>query len=294
MTTNACADWDFTLGCDAIAFEELKTKLGATCKKWHFQKEKGEKTGYLHYQGRVSLKIKNRKGPNITKGIRWSPTVKENMGILDYVTKEHTRIEGPWAHDDPEVYIPRQYRNIKLYKWQESIKGSANIPDDRKIDLIYDPEGNKGKSTIASICELLYNGIDMPPLNDFKELIALTCDICMERNTRDPKIVFFDLPRALDKDRLNGLYSAIEQIKKGKLYDCRYKYKSWWIDSPRCWVFSNHLPDQNLLSNDRWNIWTIDQQSGLLQRYVAPNLDDGIDERFLGGKPVTIAKKRIL
>lgn len=281
MARNAICDWDFTLGCDCITFNELKDKLGATCKKWHFQKEKGEKTGYIHYQGRVSLKLKNRKGPNIAKGIRWSPTVTENMNILDYVTKEHTRIEGPWAHDDKEVYIPQQYRNIKLYKWQQEVIDSRNVFNDRVIDMIYDESGNKGKSTVASIGEILYNAVDCPPINDCKELIQYVCNECMDNNLRRPGLIFVDLPRAMNKESLFGIYMAIEQIKKGKLVDTRYHGRKWWIDSPRIWVFSNHLPDLTLLSNDRWRIWTINKDTQQL-------------ERFLGGKPVTIAKKRIL
>lgn len=267
MARNAITVWDFTIPQDKGTVDEVKSKLNQYCKAWCFQLEKGAKTGYMHYQGRVSLKVKARKAPAIYDGMKWLPTSDANKDNFYYVDKEDTRVEGPWKDTDPVTYLPRQFRDINLYEWQKTIKDSANIFEPRKLDLIYDSEGGKGKSTIASICEILHGGIDMPPLNDFKEIIALACDICIERNTRDPKIMFFDLPRALDKDRLNGLYSAIEQIKKGKLYDCRYKYKSWWIDSPRCWVFSNHLPDTTMLSADRWNIWTINKKTNQLERF---------------------------
>ncbi|WP_445772263.1 hypothetical protein, partial [Rheinheimera sp.] len=57
-----------------------------------------------------------------------------------------------------------------------------------------------------------------------------------------------------------------EQIKKGKLYDTRYKYQEYWIDSPQIWVFSNIEPDLSMLSLDRWRIWTINEQQQL-ERY---------------------------
>ena len=123
--------------------------------------------------------------------------------------------------------------------------------------MIYCPSGNKGKSTIASLCELLGMGVDLLPVNDADKLIQSCCDMCEARSLRDPSPVFIDLPRAMSKDRLYGLYTAIEQIKKGKLYDLRYKYKVWWIDSPAIWVFSNIQPDLTLLSSDRWMIHTI-------------------------------------
>lgn len=233
MAKNAVCNWDFTLKDTGQDIESLKSVLKTYCKSWCFQKEKGKETGYLHYQGRVSLKIKARKPSFFQENCHWSITSNENKDNNFYVMKDDTRVSDVYCDTDKEVYIPRQYRNIKLYDWQNTIKESASVFDSRKIDLIYDPSGNSGKSTIAAICELLYGAIDMPPLNDFKELIALLCNLCMDKDIRDPKMIFFDLPRALDKDRLYGMYSAIEQVKKGKLYDCRYHYKEWWIDSPR-------------------------------------------------------------
>lgn len=283
MARNAVCTWDFTLTENRFGLDKdvLITKLKEVCKKWCFQLEKGEKTGYGHYQGRVSLKEKSRKGPEIFRGIHWTPTSNENKDNNFYVMKSDTRVDGPWKDDDVEVYIPRQFRNIKLYPWQQYVLDSVKVFDDRIINLIYDRNGNKGKSTIASIAELKHNGIDCPPINDCKELMQVLCDECMDNNNRNPRIIFVDMPRAMDKDRLYGIYSAVEQIKKGKLYDTRYKYKKWWIDSPQIWVFSNHLPDLNLLSNDRWRIWTID--------------DDNKIERFRGVAEATVTlRKRIL
>ena len=114
------------------------------------------------------------------------------------------------------------------------------------------------------MAELYGRGIDLPPVNDAEKLIQSLCDICMAKQLRDPSPVFVDLPRAMDKSRLNGIYTAIEQIKKGKLYDLRYNYKEWWIDSPALWVFSNIEPDMTMLSRDRWRLWTIDDKKNLI------------------------------
>lgn len=281
MTTNAISVWDFSLKAEKLDKDEVIEKLKAVCKEWCFQLEEGEKTKYLHYQGRVSLKVKSRKGPAIFPGIRWSATSEANKNNMFYVMKEDTRKDGPWSDKDKVIYIPKQFRNIKLYKWQQEVIDSRNAFNDRCIDMIYDEKGNNGKSTVAAIAEIMYNAIDCPPINNCKELIQYVCNECMDNEIRNPGLLFVDLPRAMNKDGLNGIYSAIEQIKKGKLVDTRYHSRKWWIDSPRIWVFSNHLPDLSLLSNDRWRIWTINKDTQQL-------------ERFLGGKPVTIAKKRIL
>lgn len=276
MAENGVWVWDFTIDEKEITQEKLIEQLRKYCKKWTFQLEKGVKTGYLHWQGRVSLKVKNRKGPQICKHVRWSMTSGASKDDDFYVTKEDTRVEGPWSSNDVEIFIPINYRNLTLREWQIIVLNTK--PESRIINLIYDPIGNKGKSTVAAIGELLFGGIDMPPVNDAEKLIETLCNILMDTRNRDPKLLFLDLPRAIDKERLYGLYTALEQIKKGKVYDFRYRYKSWWFNPPTIWVFSNHLPDPNILSADRWKIWKIEDNYSL-------------KEIFFGGKPVIIQKK---
>lgn len=268
MTTTQCAVWDFRANQDNFTSDELIKWLQSNCKKYVFQLEMGD-TGYIHWQGRFSL-IKKRLKNVVLKMCNnkfnyLEPTSEVNhLEEFFYAMKEDTRLEGPWrdeASSPPgsvSSYIPRHYRNLTLRPWQQKVLETATEFNSREINLIYDPNGNTGKSTVAAIAELLHGGIDMPPLNDFKELVALLCDICSDKNWRNPSPIFFDLPRAIDKTKLYGLYSAIEQVKKGKLYDCRYHYKSFWIDSPVIWVFTNVQPDLRLLSSDRWKLWTIE------------------------------------
>lgn len=271
MVESQCAVFDFRYNYESVDKDLLIVWLKENCKKWCFQGEQGD-TGYKHWQGRLSLIKKRTRHQALSLFISipppnyFQPTTNiEHQKVAFYVLKMDTRFEGPYKDADYEegkqVYVPKQYRNMSLYPFQEKILQTGNVFNAREINLIYDPYGCCGKSTVAAIGELLHNGIDMPPLNDFKELIGTLCCICMDKNLRSPSPIFFDMPRALDKTRLYGLYSAIEQVKKGKLYDMRYHYKSWWIDSPTIWVFTNILPDLNMLSLDRWKIWTINKDT---------------------------------
>jgi hypothetical protein len=65
------------------------------------------------------------------------------------------------------------------------------------------------------------------------------------------------------------MFTAIEQIKKGKLYDFRYSYKTFWIDSPQIWVFCNWLPDTSYLSMDRWKVWNINDAKEFVEMTAA-------------------------
>lgn len=176
-----------------------------------------------------------------------------------YQMKELSRVDGPWSDKDPKpVYIPRQYKGLinNLWPFQAVIHKSIEIFEKRIINYIFCESGNTGKSTIAALMELHENCIDLPPVNDLEGVMQCMLDECYNI-THSPRGVFIDLPRGMDQSKLYGIYSAIEQIKKGKLYDRRYKYRKWWIDSPQIWVFSNHPPDIHRLSAERWKIWSI-------------------------------------
>jgi len=266
--TQPVAVWDWTLPAGDRVPTELISCLKQLFKKWSFQKEQGD-TGYVHYQGRGSL-YKKRRLSELKKlfdhlslrDIHLTPSsTNSTMGEAMYTLKLDTRIDGPWTDKDEQaaVYVPRQYRGLEqsLYYWQQDVWDSADQFDPRTINLVYDQSGNNGKSVIAALMDLHKRGIDLPPMNDAEKLIQSVADIFISREIRDPKVVFVDLPRAMDKRKLGGLYTAIEQIKKGKVYDTRYQYKEWWFDSPQIWVFSNIAPDLSLLSRDRWKCWTI-------------------------------------
>lgn len=277
--TSSCAVWDFRANENLYQSETLLKFLRSNAKKYAFQLEQGD-TGYRHWQGRISL-IKKRNKSQLLKLFEamlanapnyLEPTSKANHNeAFFYALKEDTRVGEIFADEGHkkilginEVYIPRQFRNKVLYPYQQFILDSANVPEDRKINVIVDPVGNRGKSFITAIAELMHDAIDIPMSLDFKELIGAVCNICMDRGTRNPKLMFFDMPRAVDKRVLSGLYSALEQIKKGKLYDFRHHYKYWWIDSPQIWVFTNQEPPRDLLSADRWNIYCINEKNSLM------------------------------
>lgn len=266
VSRNACCVWDITIPEKEIAKDNLIKLFKLVSKSWTFQLEQGKKTDYRHYQCRISLKVKSRDAFGVlkVKG-QYAPTSEENCDNDFYVCKDDTRIEGPWKDDDEEVYIPRQFRNLNLYPWQQYIVDSRLNFNDRHINVIFDPIGCRGKSTLASVSELQHNAIDLPPVNCAIDLMQITCNICMDTNNRTPGLIFLDMPRCVDKTQLIGLYSACEQIKKGKLYDMRYHYKKFWIDSPQIWVFTNELPNTSLLSKDRWQIWTITNNNELIR-----------------------------
>lgn len=273
-------DWRHT-AADIEDVQLIIDSMKAIAKKWVFQREVSD-TGYDHYQGRFSL-IKKRRATELKRN--WA---KMNLGIplpmylepstdksykkdeFFYAMKAETRAEGPWKDSDKSAevkYIPRQWRGKleTMYPWQKVVFDSAKNFNDRTVNLIYDPVGNNGKTVIAGLCSLHVNGVIVPAFNDFKEITQAFCNIVMGGDMRQPGPTLIDLPRAMNKEMLNGMYSAIEQIKSGYVYDARNKFKKWYYDSPAVWVFTNTLPDfDRLLSGDRWRLWTISTERELV------------------------------
>lgn len=264
--------YDFTLKKTAPMTETcVMDFLKIHCKKYGFQHEKGDIGGYEHYQGRVSLVTKS----SILKVIklfkakfgegfgRISPTTTTNSkgdAFYSYVTKESTRVAGPWTDADSSKYIPRQIREMgPLRPFQERVVASAHLWDTRHINYIYCPNGNIGKSLLVGYCRAHGIGRALPPVNDYKDLMRMVCDLPTS------KMYMFDMPRSMNKDKLYSFYSAIETIKDGYAYDDRYSFKEKVFDCPQIWIFANTLPSMAHLSNDRWLIWEVNNDYELIK-----------------------------
>jgi len=257
-----CAVWDFTLKAEGLTPQEVGEYLRSKCKKYAYQLERGEATGYMHYQGRVSLHKKVRLSGllslcNEWEGkCHWSVTSSEGAKGAFYVMKEQTRAEGPWS--DKEYEPPR--RELKtvtkmkengLLPWQASLLEKTKDYDDRKIHIVIDSDGNSGKS---AFCKWVWQhklGQPVPPMMCAEDLVQFV------KSLPYSGLYVIDMPRAMKKTKLYGLYSGIETLKNGMVYDKRYKGVFEYIDEPNIIVFTNTPPKMSYLSRDRWQLWTI-------------------------------------
>jgi hypothetical protein len=256
-----CYVWDFTLPRLDLDPNILKDNLRKNCKKYSFQLEKGE-SGYEHWQGRISLiKKKSLKAliNSFSVYTHWakahfSPTSSNAKGDMFYVIKDDTRIDGPWTEKDEIKVITTQMKLFNqwgLLPWQEKAKEICQEFCLRTIDLIYDPNGNAGKSLFSEHME--YEGLaeEIPPFRMMDDIFQWVA-------TRPIKSAYIvDMPRGMKKDKLGDFYSGIEVIKNGVAYDKRYTAKKIRFNRPRVFVFTNTLPALDLMSKDRWSIWTI-------------------------------------
>lgn len=259
---NAVCVYDFT-SYEIDNREEIKEWLKENTKKWCYQLERGEQGGKLHFQGRFSLKVKTRESTLLKKLPKYighiSITSGANKDNEFYVMKVDTRVEGPWT-DRTDVYVPRQVREIKkLYPWQQSVIDDADVWDTRHINIIVDTKGNIGKSILVSWIRAYKIGKKLVYSNDFRDIMRAV--LCMGAS----KLYVVDIPRAIKKDKLFQLMGALEEIKNGYAYDDRYEFKDIMFDCPNIWVFTNTIPDTELMSQDRWRYWEINDRKELVE-----------------------------
>lgn len=268
LTTNALYHWDFTLDASKADRDKLIQTLKASAKKWVFQKEKGEETGYIHWQGRLSLITKTNqphtsallKKNGFPKETHWSPTSNNTTNDFDYCMKQdNTYLEGPWMDTDTqEQYIPRQIREItQLKPWQQMIIDDSKVWNTRTINIIYDTQGNHGKTTLKTYIGVHKIGRSIPFTNDYRDIMRMVMD------TDKMPLYIIDIPRALKKDQLFQFFSGIETLKDGYAYDDRYHFKEAYFDCPNIWIFMNKLPETDYLSSDRWKIWSFTDDGNL-------------------------------
>lgn len=241
-----------------MAQDQLKRFYEDHCSKWVFQKERGEETGFEHFQCRFTLKKKIR-FPNLRDwlqeagifGFHLTPTSKNCIRKDEdyYVTKEETRIDGPWRNENNN--IPSFYRDATLKPWQQEIVEEIKkyVTEGRRINLIVNTRGNEGKSFLANYLLARDNIYVIPPMDDYKDIMQF-----MMSTYKDDRAIFIDVPRGLSEKTAQQFYSAIETIKGGYLYDTRYRGRYRVINPPCIYIFCNHYPNRNFLSWDRWHV----------------------------------------
>lgn len=256
--------FDQTIPCSQISFDDLVRKYKGHAKKWVFQKEKYE-NGEYHWQGRCWL-IHRKTCKALHQDTlpkfpgHWSltcTTVHLGPKSFNYVMKEDTRVEGPWKDSDiiperpPLTWQLEQFLEYTLRPYQQQIFDHTQVRDMRSINIVYEPDGDVGKSLFCEFLEYQGVAFECPPFRDMN-------DLCQFIHSFPPQTCYLmDMPRGMKKDKLAELYSGIEILKNGVCWDGRYSGKKRRMGRPNIWIFTNMLPVFSLMSKDRWVVWTI-------------------------------------
>jgi len=154
--------------------------------------------------------------------------------------------------------------NENPYPWQKLLKDQvlSNKPEDRIVDWLVDPVGNTGKSSFArAYCSDENSEAILMKIDNLDRMeLSLINKISNYRDQyyKDPKIIFFDFPRASSMTQVMQATALMEDAKSGYLEtNFGGKHKNIKICNVHVVVLANTAPDLSVLSVDRWRLWRL-------------------------------------
>lgn len=255
---NPCKGWVFTI----FNFdEELIKTLVLKCSNvpeivtYIFGREICPETKKAHLQCYIRCKKKIR-WSTIFKGILSDSTHREpakgdEMKNLIYCSKDGNFVSN-------KKILPRFLKpHVTLYEWQRwaEMRLLSHTQNNRKILWIYDRVGNIGKSVLVNYLVTQYGA--MAVSGHKRHVLAVA------HNNPNVPLWIFDIPRT----NHNGVsYEALEAIRNG-LWMSGFGDATGMTNldfHPLVVVFCNELPQWSRLSADRWDVWEIVEECGIL------------------------------
>lgn len=273
--------FDLTETLNSIEFKNVNDSVTGI-EDFEGQFELGTETSIPHYQLAIKTKSICTKKP-ILEAFQEVLDVHINIDIQfdfenmkKYCTKESDfYLEGYsgriFKHQWKLNFIERkpELKQVleKPYPWQSFFLEQilSSIPDSRTVDWLVDPVGNTGKSSFARayVSTEPTDAIIMKIDNSDRMELAFIYKIMSyrDRYNKDPRIVFFDFPRAVDQKKVMAATALMEDAKSGHLETTfGGKHREVQISNVHIVVLANTAPDLSVLSVDRWRIWRLGGQ----------------------------------
>lgn len=213
-------------------------------KRFVFQEETG-KLGTKHLQGYIEFNTKTRPKKLFSPKIHWE-VARDIEASITYCQKEDTRTGKVFSKGFPPPILT--INRETLYPWQKELLNiiTDNVSE-RAIYYIFDKIGNVGKS---SFCKYLC--IEHKALYVSGKSADLKYGIFkyFESNGIYPTLCLLDIPRTQE----HISYSALEEVKNGLFFNTKYESQMCIFNSPTLLIFSNHPPEIEKFSKDRWII----------------------------------------
>jgi len=243
------------------------------------QLETGTETSIPHYQLAIkanSLCTKKKVLEAFEEKIEGHINVQIQFNLEDmknYCSKETNFISEQYSgkiykHQWQMDFLERKPQLKEVlnspYLWQEFVRNELlnKVPDDRTVDWIIDPVGNTGKSSFARayVSEVPTDGIliKIDNLDRMELTLIKKIENYRIKYYKDPKVIFFDFPRASDPSKIISATALMEDAKSGHLEtNFGGKHKEIEISDVHIVVLSNNAPDLSILSVDRWRLWRL-------------------------------------
>ena len=169
-----------------------------------------------------------------------------------------------WWYDDAYVW-QKEARSV-LMDWSEE-------EQDRKIMVIYDPDGNSGKTVFCKRFQDVYP-------DQAAYIKKSKCDNMsyLLKDYKDLKYVLVDYTR---DDENWGSPKFLESLKDGIVQSNKYQSEHFRVPNVQVAVMTNHMLKWKTLTRDRWEVYEV-KKGGLFgnKPYLHKWSKDKMDEQF--------------
>ncbi len=252
--------WCFTLNNYKDEWiEQIEQVFIAKGYKYVFGQEVGE-SGTPHLQGYIESEKKLRPSEIKFGGdLEWSRFHWEKKSKWSTVKQASEYCTKDGLYRTNMYFVPKYTLEIDLYDWQKTILDIVRSePDDRSIYWIWESKGCTGKTTFQKYLFMKEERVIVTGgnANDMKNGIIEY----EKKNGWLPRTVCINIPRVNE-----GHYSVagIESIKDMFFYSGKYEGGMVCGANPHVLIFSNHPPDQEQMSEDRWRVYDLNDLSEL-------------------------------
>lgn len=279
---NSQINWFFTF--NNYKDEDIKlleSRLQEICVYYIFQKEIGKLNKTPHLQGCLRLKKKMRWSEfHLPKEISWSKTRKE-ANAASYCIKDDTSVGERyiWGEVPQKILnamskdkvVPKKPLKLitNLRPFQIEIEKLCLLdPEDRKINWIADINGEMGKTQFCRYMIAKYDSLCSTITSHKDVCFILATAMENGKDLNDNFTFLFNLPRDFKPKDFD--YKLIESIKDGLITSAKYKSSTLLFNPPHIWVLCNFFPEMDKLTQDKWNIWKINDNFELI-KHIEPN-----------------------
>ena len=141
--------------------------------------------------------------------------------------------------------------DVELRPWQQDGMKYFESPTERQVIWIRGNNGNEGKSWFQNYIQSFF-GYHRVCRLDLRIKHANACNVLKKRTLGTIDIFLFNDSRSVSGQGAN-LYRILEDIKDGQATTSKYDNDNIRFKTPNTvMVFSNHYPDLEKLSIDRW------------------------------------------
>lgn len=202
--------------------------------------------------GKPAVKAGEQKAQNF---VLWKTLIRAHSSWVDIVNDDDLQVAlakyPSWVTTqfNQRAVIERN-DSIRLQRWQANYMDRYALPPDpRKIDVVVDAKGGRGKSWLTKVLVAHCNAT-----------IVGNKDADAAYAWQGEKIIIFDVARSRVTDINWGL---VEKIKDGLVFSPKYQSGKKLYKAPHVLVCMNAEPDLSKMSADRWNIITLDDSKTL-------------------------------